>query len=320
MKKHIIAVILLLPVLAFAQSYTFSVKQEPYQKLQHSIAVTPPGVMRGIAIIHIGFRMPFYFFGLKMDSITMFSRGYMGLTQKNNSLTYGVSPCAAWARERYPDWSNMYSSTMEMDIDTVNNKRITKLEYNNVGFNYDNQTDTTNFFNAQVWFYEDSNIVEFHYGPSRTDNAVWMPDYEGPYAGIDSAENAVLYNITGNSANPVISSNNSLNLDQFPANGTVYRFTPTSNTHTGVKEVNTISFNLYPNPANDNVTIALEQVEKSCPKVILMDIQGRTIKTITETETAQPLVQIPLNDVPAGIYFVRVETASGSAMGKLLVQ
>jgi len=318
MKKHIIAVVLLLPVLAFAQSYTFSVRQEPYQKLQNSMAVTPPGVMRGVAIIHTGFRMPFYFFGLKMDSITMVSRGYMWLTQKDNSLRYGVSPCAAWARGRYPDWSNLYASTMEMDIDTVNNMRITKLEYNNVGFNYDNQTDTTNFFNAQVWFYEDSNIVEFHYGPSRTDDAVWMPDYDGPYAGIDSAENAVLYNITGSSANPLISSDNSLNLTEFPANGTVYRLTPTSNTHTGAKELNAISFNLYPNPAKDNVTIALEQAGIARPKVILTDIQGKIIKSLEAVIKASEVI-LPVSDVPPGLYFVKVETSSGIATRKLLI-
>jgi hypothetical protein len=321
MKRQLLAVILLLPALAFAQSYTFSMRQEPYQKLQHVTAKTPPGILVGGAVIRMGLHMPFYFFGHKMDTIVMVSSGFMVATQNNNPSLFGITPCAAQTRERYPNWADKYASTLGMKIDTVNNKRITKLEYNNMGFIYPGAPDTTNFFNTQVWLYEDSNIIEFHYGPSLTDAAVWFQTYDGPYVSIDSAENSALYNITGSSTNPVISSNNDLNLDVFPANGTVYRFTPTSNTHTGVKELNgSVSFNLYPNPAKEMVTVSIENIDRSTPKVILMDIQGRMIKVVNDVSSGQIAVQLPLNDVPAGIYFVKVETASGTAMRKLLVQ
>jgi hypothetical protein len=319
MNRKLLTSLLLLPLFTFAQSYTFSVAQETYSRLDDDkILVSAPGSMRNFLSAYFEMPFPFYSFGQQIDSAVMYSKGVIALF--NNTTAMGLSACAAEIGERYAKNPELYASYMALKIEGDNGQRILKLEYDNVGFAYTGIHDSSNFFNAQVWLYEGSDVIEYRYGPHNITNPKWFGQYTGLFASLDSADNSALFNITGNPASPVISTNNDLNLSGFPASGTVYRFSPAWGSHTGVKETYTASdFNIYPNPANQIVTIKLKESNSSLLKVVLTDLQGREIKTVN-VETDVFSLQLSVNDVPAGIYFIKTETASGTAMRKLLVE
>lgn len=119
--------------------------------------------------------------------------------------------------------------------------RIFKVEMANAGF-YDegNSFSTMNdFFNVQVWIYETTNIVEFHYGTSQVSHG---SDYfsagSGPVVGylshvdFNSGATGNLFSLSGNPTAPSLDSLDitvstpTTGLNSWPANGTIYRFVP----------------------------------------------------------------------------------------------
>ena len=86
-------------------------------------------------------------------------------------------------------------------------------------------------------------------------------------------------------------------------------------TGVGIGEVGDNSFEImiYPNPAHNAVTISVDQPST----ITLLDMNGRVVIT------AQSLCHsatLPLNDLSAGTYFVRVTSNSSTAVRKLIVK
>lgn len=77
-------------------------------------------------------------------------------------------------------------------------------------------------------------------------------------------------------------------------------------------------FRLFPNPASGDFTLALVDHEFSKNDVIrITDAGGRVVKTV-KTKTAIGQLLISLHDLPAGTYFVILQTAEGSRMKKIV--
>ena len=72
---------------------------------------------------------------------------------------------------------------------------------------------------------------------------------------------------------------------------------------------------VYPNPANDMITVAMPGI--TATGICIMDIQGRMLHTIDAAN--QSSVTIPVNDLAAGIYLVRVQTATGAVTKKIVI-
>jgi hypothetical protein len=65
-------------------------------------------------------------------------------------------------------------------------------------------------------------------------------------------------------------------------------------------------FLLYPQPANDQVNITIKNAKASTTSVYIYDMQGKTVKTFSTTQTHQT---IPISDLPAGQYWVNIVSA-----------
>jgi len=118
--------------------------------------------------------------------------------------------------------------------------RIFKMEIANGGFYNEFSYSTNNdSFYLQIWIYETSNIIEYRYGPSHV---TYPGDYfyfsGGPLVGFvqhadfNSQATGNFYYLVNNTTAPGIDSASFPNfpsnaLNNWPANGTVYRFTPT---------------------------------------------------------------------------------------------
>jgi hypothetical protein len=75
----------------------------------------------------------------------------------------------------------------------------------------------------------------------------------------------------------------------------------------GVNEISELEFNLFPNPAQDFITLTVANNEV-IDQVVITDINGKVVKT-TSFNT-----QISIADLEAGMYFLRMNTATGMGM------
>lgn len=81
---------------------------------------------------------------------------------------------------------------------------------------------------------------------------------------------------------------------------------------TGIDEINPATFSMYPNPAQDFITIAGNDEAAVCR---IFDMLG---KEILVKEGTLPM-QVNLEDLGSGIYFVNVETNTSNAFQKLIL-
>ncbi|MCC7244315.1 MAG: T9SS type A sorting domain-containing protein, partial [Saprospiraceae bacterium] len=70
----------------------------------------------------------------------------------------------------------------------------------------------------------------------------------------------------------------------------------------------------YPNPATDRFTLELPVVVQS---VALYDAEGRGVRRFDNVP--QGNLNVPVNDLPAGFYTVRIQTNGKMQSGKILV-
>lgn len=84
---------------------------------------------------------------------------------------------------------------------------------------------------------------------------------------------------------------------------------------TGVEEKEATSFQMYPNPANDQLKIACEEKVLS---VRFIDVLGKPFEVTYQA--SGDLLDIDLSNITGGIYQVQVQTSTGLASKKLMVQ
>jgi hypothetical protein len=76
---------------------------------------------------------------------------------------------------------------------------------------------------------------------------------------------------------------------------------------------------IIPNPATDILTIQLADDQDVIKKVSLMDFNGRIVQQQTDNYTLSK-INLPIHDLPTGIYVVQVMSAKGSQAGKVIIQ
>jgi len=87
-----------------------------------------------------------------------------------------------------------------------------------------------------------------------------------------------------------------------------------SNPSVGVKELtNSIVINLYPNPTKGKITIACENMER----VEVLDITG---KLVYEIAVSSNVLDIDISSFTKGVYFVKVSTADGVAVERIVLE
>jgi hypothetical protein len=73
---------------------------------------------------------------------------------------------------------------------------------------------------------------------------------------------------------------------------------------------------IYPNPANSAITITSSNELEGASQLVVLDVLGQIVKK--EATFNAPLV-IDVNELPNGIYSVRLESKSGARTGKFVV-
>lgn len=86
---------------------------------------------------------------------------------------------------------------------------------------------------------------------------------------------------------------------------------------TGIASVDVLSFQVYPNPVNDQLTIRFAR-QVSRAEVFIRDVLGETIWSGNLVNADRQ--DIDLKDIPPGIYFLEIETSNKRVTQKLIKQ
>lgn len=91
---------------------------------------------------------------------------------------------------------------------------------------------------------------------------------------------------------------------------------------TGTNEIiENNNFVMYPNPANENVSIVFNANQKSEGNVNLFDIKGALVKSInTQLVAGINTLDLSLTDLPKGMYFVQINSNESTLTKKLIIE
>ena len=203
--------------------------------------------------------------------------------------------------------------------------QICKIEWLNVGFYEDGNangtyTNTTSF---QLWLYENSNIFEYHYGPSDISNPTLVHMFGAPATAYVENLNQNsgfewdgFWSISGNTDAPSITpltTNDILMAQGFPANsllsgepaeGTVYRFAPT---FVHVEENSLATFDVFPNPTSGLLNVFNPKQETVAAQILSADGKVLQVETLNAGRNS-----IQTNELSPGFYLLRINGTCSS--------
>lgn len=91
--------------------------------------------------------------------------------------------------------------------------------------------------------------------------------------------------------------------------------------HTGIADNTLAGMQLYPNPATNNVHVAIVSAETSNATLAIYNLVGQMVysENVALTE-GNNMMEVNINSLNAGIYMVNVKTAKGTSTQKLIVR
>jgi hypothetical protein len=197
------------------------------------------------------------------------------------------------------------TSVFSFKLDTVGGPKFI-VQWKNMGFEGGDENDYINF---QLWLYENTGVVEMHYGPTAVKNGLWENNANGPTVGLLEMDDAfsTIYNrhwLTGSASSPVVSNTGVFQqMSSVPANGTVYRFAPgTTGIHENPAET---GISIFPTVIENSNHLNINFVENTGTHTVkVYDLAGRLVKEQNLTGTNNTL---PLADITSGTYFISLE-------------
>lgn len=280
-------------ILTAQNHYSFSQRSANYVEMTNGTEVSPSDWYDFSTTI--AFPFSFSFFGDNVDSLHILDDGIsMTGTQFGFLTPHGEDPLGRGAGQ----------SPVTYRLDGTGNTRILKVQWPNITFTATAASYPNDFVNYQVWFYEGSNKIEFHYGSSFITEAA-LADLE-LLPGMVSIDGTRFISVGGNPATAV--ANYHVNTVTFltanPASNTIFVFTP--GFPNGVEEaVEDAEVSLYPVPAGTklNVTTTL-----SMEKIHVYNAAGQKLST---HEVSGTKAEIATDMLPAGVYFLEIHTSEG---------
>lgn len=169
-----------------------------------------------------------------------------------------------------------------------------------------------NYANYQIWLYQQTGVVEYHYGGRSANNVSGYTVSNGPNVGtflspFDFSGCIEKVWCNGNPNSPTIDSIANyqfLAMQGLPDSGTVYRFTPQF--PVSINHQNTFShsiLNLFPSLAANTVYLEINQNVNSETEANIFDAMGRTAKSVL---LANGLNEINISGLKEGVYFISV--------------
>ena len=129
-----------------------------------------------------------------------------------------------------------------------------------------------------------------------------------------SGSNGASYSATDNSP---LSGVNYYRLKQVDNDG---KFTYSSTASVNFGSTDVVGFSFYPNPAKSQINVALQTVQSSNASLSIVNVDGKTVKTIALTsQQSNSNIQISVSDIAKGNYFLVLKDGSTVKSSKILV-
>tara|TARA_R110002012_G_scaffold69372_4_gene179512 strand:- start:18029 stop:19000 length:972 start_codon:yes stop_codon:yes gene_type:complete len=320
--KLLLPVFLLFLLVANAQSvYNFETENNTYVNLTGSTSLNDGSIWDDPGYtIPIGFSFSFGTYTFNTIYILEWS---VGGVLSSSPVDGGIVPLFVPMGQDLIDLgfsSGVSQSNISYKTEGASGSRILKIEWNNVGF-YEDSTES-DFMNFQLWLYEGSNTVEFHYGPSSINNPSESFEGEtGPQISLITSFNIDLqqlednaYFLSGNPVNPTVITLTSADpielsyLQGMMPNGTIYRFLrqPLS-----VEDFSQNDFQIYPNPTTEYLNI---KTQLSNYNYSIYNSLGQKVNvTLFENK-------VDVSNLSNGIYLIKIETETGEVSKRFIKQ
>ena len=198
------------------------------------------------------------------------------------------------------------SSTL-MALEGTPPNRILKIEFNN--FTVDEYPDPGTY-TYQVWLYEGSNVVEYRYGPKQaTPPDPIASDSVNIYIGEASETNNFihLFSTKGHYSFPQLTEGYTSHINEFPAQGVVYRFSPKP---IGITE----------NALEDRIRIIEQARQVSIESEVALEsvrVYSLSGKQVWESNKPGQQLKWPTEHLAPGIYILHLKTADGVLTKKI---
>lgn len=311
-----------------AQYYTFDASTDLYENLDKSKSLNDSMTWQNPHYdIPIGFDFSLYDKTIKKIILNGF--GWGGSLTSSTKGIYTL--LIAYGSDLVDRGYNMISDTITPEsksnisyqLDSINNRKILKIQWENAGFYYELADDSisSDYINFQLWLYEGSNDIEWHFGPSRISKPnLCYNNYSGTYIALfpmfDHGINAVLgkgYVLTGDPTNPEVlwvDNQNPYHINGTIPNGTIYRFSRQS---IGVDNLNASEILLSPNPVRESFSIISNNNTQEIEKIIIYNSQGQVINEVNYPEST-----VDVSNLIRGIYWVKVITEKELFLKKIV--
>lgn len=302
-------------------NFTFNKSTAPYNILSGATSVNNNQIWDDPEyIVPIGFSFDIY--GITMDSV-YFAWGLGGSVSTVVDANYNADFIMAVLEVDIIDRGDISGTSMSpisYKLEGNAGSRIFKLEWKNVGFymEADSLGTLNDYINYQLWLYEGTNIIEFHYGM----HSITYPDivYEGMPGGIIGLIDENLLNaylLTGPASSPVMVDTLAF-INGTPAAGTIYRFTPNNVSINSNNSKILSKVIAYPNPFQSKTTIKIRNTNINNAELTIVDAFGKTVRVISNIQSNE--IAVERAELANGIYFYSL-TDKGELLGsgKLLI-
>ena len=172
--------------------------------------------------------------------------------------------------------------------------------------------DSTNVINYQVWIYEETGNIEFHFGAGFLGNMSTLSVQK--YSGTPYFEDGI--SLIGDPLNPQTSTVINQKMDNYPSDGMVYSFVKGEpGVPTQIDENKEINLSLYPNPVSELLNVNGKDLDGTQWNII--NSQGQKIKTGILMKNN---MSIPVNDLNHGYYLIRLITTDHQMVHKAFIK
>jgi len=189
-------------------------------------------------------------------------------------------------------------SPISYKYEVLGGERVLKVQWKNAGFEFGSINDS---LNLQIWLFENSQKVQYRYGPSYVANFDSISVIDTAQIGIEIQTNSVdMYTmLSGTPANHTLQHSEFAKFYGLPPSGTVYEFRSLISSTNVIKQKNEFSYSVV----NDILSIKINP-ENKLNKLELFDLNGRKLKSLCSNT-------IDITEIQNGLYILVAITNNG---------